>query len=139
MKEAGYEWNSEKKELKKIEQKPADKLEPMFNVDDIISDGISEVKIVSIDKKNKYYNITNGEIENDAHICNWVIYFKDQEKWKLVKNKDNKKHSQSKQEWSEEDETVLNNLIYALANDRIGNDRDEYVSWLKSLKQRIGG
>ena len=44
---------------------------------------------------------------------------------------------QPKQEWSEEDETVLNNLIYALANDRIGNDRDEYVDWLKSLKDRV--
>jgi hypothetical protein len=32
---------------------------------------------------------------------------------------------------------VLNNLIYALANDRIGNDRDEYVDWLKSLKDRV--
>ena len=41
---------------------------------------------------------------------------------------------QPKQEWSEEDETVLNNLIYALANDRIGNNRDEYVNWLKSLR-----
>ena len=38
------------------------------------------------------------------------------------------------QEWSEEDEIVLNNLIYGLANDRIGNNRDEYVDWLKSLK-----
>lgn len=38
--------------------------------------------------------------------------------------------------WSEEDETVLNNLIYVLANDRIGNDRDEYISYLKSLKDR---
>ncbi len=38
---------------------------------------------------------------------------------------------------SEEDETVLNNLIYALANDRIRNDRDEYISWLKSLKERV--
>ena len=36
--------------------------------------------------------------------------------------------------WSEEDKTVLNNLIYALANDRIGNNRDEYVDWLKSLR-----
>ena len=43
---------------------------------------------------------------------------------------------QPQQEWSEEDETVLDNLIYALANDRIGNDRDEYVDWLKSLKDR---
>ena len=41
---------------------------------------------------------------------------------------------QPKQEWSDEDETVLNNLIYALANDRIGNNRDEYVAWLKSLR-----
>ena len=63
MKEAGYEWDAEKKELKKIEQKPAG--------------------------------------------------------------------------WSEEDETVLNNLIYALANDRIGNNSDEYVEYLKSLKDRV--
>ena len=39
--------------------------------------------------------------------------------------------------WSEEDETVLNNLIYALANDRIGNNSDEYVEYLKSLKDRV--
>lgn len=41
---------------------------------------------------------------------------------------------QPKQEWSEQDKTVLNNLIYALANDRIGNNRDEYVDWLKSIR-----
>ena len=40
-------------------------------------------------------------------------------------------------EWSEEDETVLDNLIYALENDRIGNNRDEYVEYLKSLKDRV--
>lgn len=50
--------------------------------------------------------------------------------------KEEKPQPQSRQEWSEEDETVLNNLIYALANDRIGNNRDEYVDWLKSLKAR---
>ena len=36
---------------------------------------------------------------------------------------------EQKQEWSEEDKTVLNNLIYALAN-----DRDEYINFLKSLR-----
>lgn len=41
---------------------------------------------------------------------------------------------EQKPAWSEVDETVLNNLIYALANDRIGNNRDEYVNWLKSLR-----
>ena len=43
---------------------------------------------------------------------------------------------EQKPAWSEEDETVLDNLIYALSNDRIGNSRDEYVNWLKSLKPK---
>ena len=48
------------------------------------------------------------------------------------------KKIEQKPAWSEEeDETVLNNLIYALANDIIGNCSDEYVDWLKSLKGRI--
>ena len=43
MKEAGYEWNSEKRELKKIEQKPADKIEPKFHEDEwIISDTVDK-------------------------------------------------------------------------------------------------
>jgi len=121
---------------KQCEQKPADKFEPMFNVDDIISDGISEVKIVSIDKKNKYYNITNGEIENDANICNWVIYFKDQEKWKLVKSKDDKKHSQPKQEWSEEDEVMLNSFLHKVEVCSLLSNKENVwiVKKLKSLR-----
>lgn len=183
LKEAGYEWDAEKKELKKIntycqenckgfqetgkcfcdgeckakkehdlqdnnfhqiEKKPVDILQPMFNVDDIISDGISEVKIVNIDKKNKCYNVTNDEIENDAYICNWVIYFKDQEKWK-VKNKDNKKHSQSKQEWSKEDEETLDYIIDYIekqkSKDTIYTKKTEVlegmINFLKSLKNRV--
>lgn len=45
--------------------------------------------------------------------------------------------TEQKPGWSEEDETTLNNLIYALANDRIGCCRDEYVDWLKSIKDRV--
>lgn len=83
-------------------------------------------------------------------ITHFVNYFKEQDDRELVEqkiagwSKENnrwlksiKDRVQPRQEWSEEDETVLNNLIYALANDRIGNDRDEYVSWLKSLKDRV--
>ena len=51
-------------------------------------------------------------------------------------NKELKKIEQ-KLAWSEEDETVLDNLIYVLGNDRIGNYRYEYVDWLKSLKERM--
>lgn len=62
MKEAGYMWDEEKKELKKIEQNPA---------------------------------------------------------------------------WSEEDETIADNIAWAIANDRIRpQDRDDYCDWLKSLKER---
>ena len=51
----------------------------------------------------------------------------------ISKLKSLKDRVQPHPQWSEEDETVLNNLIYALANDRIGNNRDEYVDWLKSF------
>lgn len=67
------------------EQKLVDKVEPNFNVGDIISNGISEAKIVSIDKN--YYIVTNDEIENDANVCNWVVYFKNQDDWKLIEQK----------------------------------------------------
>ena len=138
MKDAGYEWDDEKKELKKIEQnsKP---INPKFKVGDIISDGISEVEIVSIDK-NKY-NVTNGEIENDAHICNWVVYFKDQEKWKLAEyncSEENKKHPQSKQEWSEDDEEKLRDVIRLVEQGApVRPISDHYTDWLKSLKDRF--
>lgn len=36
MKEAGYEWDAEQNQLKKIEQKPADNVEPKFRVGDTI-------------------------------------------------------------------------------------------------------
>ena len=50
---------------------------------------------------------------------------------------DNSNKVETNSAWSEEDETILDNLIYALANDRIGNNRDEYVDWLKSIKERV--
>ena len=84
MKEAGYEWDAEKKELKHIDARE---------------------------------NLT---LDGDLMQADCMIV-------------------EQEPAWSKEDETVLNNLIYALANDRIGNYRDEYVDWLKSLKDRIGG
>ena len=118
-------------------QKPIDMIEPKFNVGDIISDGVSEVEIASIDK-NKY-NVTNGEIENDAHVCNWVVYFKDQEKWKLVeyKSEENKKHPQSKQEWSKENEEMfcsLKKLLNEASCYSCTEGSDKILDWLKSIK-----
>lgn len=130
------------KDWKLYEQNPTDNIEPKFNVGDIISDSISEVEIVSIDKENKYYNVINGEIENDANICNWVIYFKDQEKWKLVKyksyNKENKEHPQLKKEWSEDDEYYYGIIQYILNNECVGKtDRECAINWFKHFKDII--
>ncbi len=55
-----------------------------FKVGDVISDGFSQATVESVQEDS--YIVTSEEIENDAHIANWVIYFKDQDKWKLVKN-----------------------------------------------------
>lgn len=77
MKEAGYEWASEKKELKKIKQKPADK--PKFKVGDwIIFNGL----VLHIDEiVNGYYRTTSRgdgihnsydwDIDNVARL--WTI------------------------------------------------------------------
>ena len=49
MKVAGYEWDDEKKELRKIEQQPGDKAEPKFKVGDWITDGKITFQIVKIE------------------------------------------------------------------------------------------
>lgn len=106
---------------KQGEQKSADKVEPKFKVGDRIRykhDGYNRYKIEGIGA-DYYVNGFGQRMDMSYTDANFEII--------------------NKPAWSEEDETVLNNLIYALANDRIGNDRNEYVSWLKSLKQRIGG
>lgn len=109
---------------KQGKQKPADKVEPKFHVGDIISNGISEVKIVSIDKNN--YTVTNGEIENDAHVGNWVVYFKDQDNWKL---------KDQKSAWSEADESYYNSALWHIKNSCW--EEGIVYNWLKSLKERV--
>ena len=126
-------------EYAKKEQSHADKIEPKFNVGDIISNGDSEVEIVSIDK-NKYY-VTNGEIENDANICNWVIYFKVQENWKLVDksySEENENLPNQSKKWTEEDSRILHNVkayIGYAAGQRGVKDElfKEANEWLDSL------
>jgi len=157
MKVAGYEWDAEKKELKKIEQKPSWSEE--------------DEKFFKTALWHISYSISNGKSTNiRCDTTEWLKSLKERvqpqpkQEWSeedeeiihvLTRNldacengnaicfnpSDCRRYSnwlkslrpQPKQEWSEEDETVLNNLIYALANDRIGNNRDEYVKWLKSL------
>jgi len=123
----------------------------------------AEKAIAWLEKQNEFKNIDSDDL---ATLKTWEDAIKEnKEKWQLsdwfveatslliqkvkrIENNPNKKPQRiisaevkeamyDKPAWSEEDETVLNNLIYALANDRIGNNRDEYVDWLKSLKGRF--
>jgi hypothetical protein len=72
MKEAGYEWDVDKKELKKIEQKSVDKAEPKFKVGnwyqctkDFFGKG------VTFDKNTAYYCAKEGCLQNEygCHIA----------------------------------------------------------------------
>ena len=73
MKESEYEWDAEKKELKKIEQKPADRVEPKFNVGnwyqctkDFFGKG------VTFDKDTAYYCAKEGCLQ-DEYGCHIAI------------------------------------------------------------------
>lgn len=121
------------------EMKSANKIEPKFNVDDIISNGISEVKIVSIESN--YYNVTNYEIENDAHICNWVVYFKDQDNWKLKdrvqpqSNKGEQKVADKKESLTDVEKSILNFADYFHSNRC--KPESEWVDEIKMLRDYI--
>ena len=65
MKEASFEWDAEKKELKKVEHKSAEKVELKFGVGDIIrhkdtNETFEVSKIEIFDADEIYYHLTNG-------------------------------------------------------------------------------
>lgn len=115
MKEAGYVWDANKKESKKI-------VAPKFGVGDTMrtlqeaSSGITSGLPVVVSIDNEYY-----------HCNNELIAIKDQNNYEYPPM--NKKHNA----WSEEDAKHLNDIIEFGAHDRLTpND----ITWLKSLKDR---
>ena len=138
MKEAGYEWDAEKKELKKIEQKPVE--ENKGNLGGISSNWsegderiISKILGICEDFKRSFrISPASSEIvqKDIDKINNWLKSLKDR--------------VQPKQEWGEEDERNLQGIIDEIeANKNNAPDYDlatydRFLSWLKSIKQRIG-
>lgn len=110
MKEAGYEWDAEKKELKKIEQKPA-----WSEEDDDIRDKI---------------------IRNYKRLCgdiNISPVYKEEIDW--LKSLEYRVQPQSKQKWSEEDEEMLERCIDKMSITAPNLWKKE-IDWLKSLKSQ---
>ncbi|HAH18938.1 MAG TPA: hypothetical protein DCL29_08040 [Eubacterium sp.] len=129
MKEAGYEWDTDKKELKKIKNSPM--LSDFFNAKYKRGkvDAISEVqKCWTEDDKNHIANILNillmeaknAKVEQYRSIVesdiDWIYSLK------------NKVRVQPKQERSDDDEDYINDLIkYFSQNERLKNTKEDIV------------
>ena len=115
MKEEGYEWDAEKKELKKIEQTPS------WSEED-------ELNIRELERLVKQVWAT-AEHENDKdtiHKMSDLSFF-----LKTLK-------PQPKQEWSEDDEYYYNIILYILNNECVGKtDKEEAINWYRSIKDRV--
>lgn len=114
MKEAGYEWDIEKKELKKIEDEE-------YNGEDYGIDGLWHAMNILEKTLGKVsgYQTDDGFL---SHQCAITAVKK------LCKQKASK--------WSEEDENRINHLIAYLEDKELFTAKDDivYANWLKSLK-----
>ena len=123
MKEAGYEWNAEKKELKKIEQNPA-----WSEEDDVRFTSTMQVLrfASSLDSFNQY-----GKKDIRDNLT-WLESLK------------SRVQPQSMSEWSEDDEVGFHDALWAMEQARtIAKDENDMGNlwyaekWLKSLRDRI--
>lgn len=122
------------KPIDKVEQKSA-VLIPKFHVGDkLVSTKNPSLtyEILEVGHINELGNpeykveiFTDGKVGNPRNI-HYMECYKVDEWAKLI---------EQKPAWSEEDETIIDNLVWAIANDKIRpQDRDDYCDWLKSLK-----
>ena len=107
MKEAGYEWDVYKLELKKIEQKPTEWHEKIKGLDKL------ETYVLSI-APDRPLDAVKVDSKNIRFLIN----------------------KEQKPAWSEEDERYLSYAIYAV-EDILGSNGENTVTWLKSLKERV--
>lgn len=129
MHEAGYKWDAEKKELKKIEQKTE---ENKGNLGGISSNWSEEDEMF-------LFNITKDleKLEKESKIEQLKdVYSKEISWFKSIKDR-----VQPKQEWSEEDKIALDDALWcckqaaSIAKDENDMGNIWYAeNWLKSLK-----
>ena len=163
MKEAGYEWDAEKKELKKIEQEPypetLDKAIDLYyytygngkgGFDHLSLEkfkGIVKMFVDDYGMQNHAWSEEDDAIRNDL-----INYFRgsaletpEKEVIDFLKSLKERVLPQPKQEWSEDDEKGLSDALWAVEQARtIAKDENDMgniwyaENWLKSLKERIG-
>ena len=136
MKESGYMWDAENRQLKKIEQKTA---EWSDDFEEEMDRYIEENFYGSADN-GFFSNRTKRELEAEDVVrigCHFAAWQKEQSNKELS--------DKSKQEWSEEDERIRIETIELLETANHPNkmhsngkplDFTENINWLKSLKDR---
>ena len=119
---------------KQGEQKPADKVEPIFSIGDVLCDK-------SCTTLNKKYQpiIEILDIRDGMYICNNCSFpISQQYEYELVTKKNEPQYA-----WSDEDEHRVEDTIYFLDTAKkhyaCTIELDACIDWLKSLKDRIGG
>lgn len=133
MHEAGYEWDDEKKELKKIEPKTEENkgnlggISPNWSEEDgmILSLIVNSLKFI------------RDTLSHDDKYTVDVGSFEGQIEW--LKSLQDRVQPQPKQEWSEEDKYMYDILCGTIENTDINeNTKYKLISWLKSLQDRVG-
>ena len=132
VRESGYEWNAEKKELKKIEQTTWSE-EDEYQINTILH---------GLDLKRELYKKEGNRVEEKR--------YKTQYDW--LKSLKDKIQPQQKQEWSEEDEKILKELVEEVKDqldsvpspdcmdkedEKVLKQLNKWMNWLKSLKDRV--
>ena len=124
MKESGYEWDAEKKELKIVDWSKHIKYEP--NSPSIV------------EHKQEWSEEDENYLQSAENACEYQ-YGKNTSTILWLKSLKDRVQPQPKQEWSEEDEFRLSRIVenIELLNDANGNILLKDIEWLKSLKERI--
>jgi hypothetical protein len=107
---AGYEWDAEKKEFKKIEQKPSTSV---AEFDEEVERFCKECFITDTNEKGSVFCIAR-------HFADW-------------------QKNRQKSAWSEEDESMYIRTLGILGKCYVGElptKVEEELNWLKSLKER---
>lgn len=163
IKESGYEWDAEKKEVKKIEQKPTDEeMKTLLRTEyekgraDAITEMQKPVDCTDCTNSKGCINCEDGNMketlvqktawsEEDENILDAITYTVKNSGYKHcigVSNemmitfiKSLKGRVQPKQEWSEEDESYLNTTIAYLKDAKeFKKSAENCINWLKSLR-----
>ena len=146
MKEEGYVWNMEKKELKKFNSYCQEYCKGYQETGKCYADGECEAKRKA--EQNLVWREEDDSMIEDVrnsfefHCDEMTEALQEQYNKFFDKVKSFKDSIQTKQEWSEEDEHRIKDIIYFLdtAKKHYAStiELDACIDWIKSIKQKIG-